>query len=105
MRWIAGLIMIFLGYGMPAHAAAQSSSPPDSPVAADGIDPPSGKGRLRFKSRGPVCMCGDGLSERDIERAMVRQGLAKAQADTGMPRVEGGRSAMDKQTPSGGVAQ
>lgn len=29
---------------------------------------PSPKGRLKFKSGGPVCMCGEGMNERDIER-------------------------------------
>ena len=33
---------------------------------------PAPKGRLKFKSSGPVCMCGQGMSERDIERAMAK---------------------------------
>jgi hypothetical protein len=34
-------------------------------------------GRLKFKGRGPVCVCSSGLSERDIEQA------AKRRADAG----------------------
>lgn len=33
---------------------------------------PAPKGRLKFKSSGPVCMCAEGMSERDIEQAMVK---------------------------------
>lgn len=34
---------------------------------------PAPKGRLKFKSAGPVCICGEGLSERDIEQAMANK--------------------------------
>jgi len=40
---------------------------------------PAPKGRLKFKSSGPVCMCGEGMSERDIEQAMARLEQAKAE--------------------------
>ncbi len=33
---------------------------------------PAPTGRLKFKSAGPVCICGEGLSERDIEKAMAK---------------------------------
>lgn len=33
---------------------------------------PAAKGRLKFKSTGPVCGCAEGLSERDIEQAMAK---------------------------------
>ena len=39
---------------------------------------PAPKGRLKFKSSGPVCMCAEGMSERDIEQAMTRLKQAKA---------------------------
>ena len=39
---------------------------------------PAAKGRLKFKSAGPVCMCGEGLSERDIEQALAKQQLEKS---------------------------
>ncbi len=39
---------------------------------------PAPKGRLKFKSSGPVCMCGEGMSERDIEQAMARLKQDKA---------------------------
>jgi len=33
---------------------------------------PAPKGRLKFKTSGPVCMCAEGMSERDIEQAMAK---------------------------------
>lgn len=39
---------------------------------------PVPKGRLKFKSSGPVCMCADGMSERDIEKAMAKFKANKA---------------------------
>lgn len=30
------------------------------------------KGRLKFKSIRPVCMCAEGMSERDIQQALAR---------------------------------
>ena len=39
---------------------------------------PAPKGRLKFKSAGPVCMCAEGMSERDIEQAMARLKQDKA---------------------------
>ena len=38
---------------------------------------PEPKGRLKFKSSGPVCMCAEGLSERDIEQAIAKSKLDK----------------------------
>lgn len=31
---------------------------------------PAPSGRLKFRRPGPVCMCGDGPSEKDIEQAL-----------------------------------
>lgn len=39
---------------------------------------PAPKGRLKFKSSGPVCMCAEGMSERDIEQAMAKLKQDKA---------------------------
>jgi len=33
---------------------------------------PAPKGRLKFKSSGPVCMCAEGMSERDIEQSIAK---------------------------------
>jgi len=41
---------------------------------------PVAKGRLKFKSAGPVCICGEGLSERDIEQGMARSKPGNAAA-------------------------
>ena len=55
-------------------AIAGPGEPPDSAVLSQtqtrvqgGLPAPTG--RLKFKSAGPVCICGEGLSERDIEKA------------------------------------
>ena len=39
---------------------------------------PAPKGRLKFKSSGPVCMCAEGLSEKDIEQAMSKAKSARS---------------------------
>ena len=52
---------------------------------------PAAKGRLKFKSSGPVCMCGEGLSERDIEQALAKSNLQKlAGQDSGTSQATGG---------------
>jgi len=33
---------------------------------------PAPTGRLKFKHSGPVCKCGDGLSEQDLEQALAK---------------------------------
>ena len=100
MWLIAGLLVVLLAHAVPAYAGPGSLPDLNAQSAVGRADLPPAKGRLRFKSAGPVCMCSEGLSEKDIERAMVRQGLAKPEATE-----ERDRSAMESKTPNGGVAR
>jgi len=60
----------------PVGAAPVASGAQEMPVQKGGL--PAATGRLKFKSAGPVCMCGDGMGEKDIEQA-----LAKAKSGSG----------------------
>lgn len=54
-------------------------------------DVPAAKGRLKFKSSGPVCMCAEGMSERDIEQAVAKSKQNKvADPDSGTSRSQDG---------------
>lgn len=69
--------------------AASAETTAQATPLRGGLPPPSG--RLKFKSAGPVCMCGDGLSEQDIERAATRAKAEKsAGADPGTSRGQAG---------------
>jgi hypothetical protein len=61
------VVLLSLMIALPAAAAAEAPSPAAS-AEAEAPRP----ARLKFKSRGPVCLCGNGLSEKDIERAAKR---------------------------------
>ena len=100
MWLVAGMLIVLLAHAAPVFAAPESPPGLSSPVATRGSGVPPAQGRLRFKSAGPVCMCGEGLSEKDIERAMARQGPAKPDATEGR-----NREALEGQTPNGGVAR
>lgn len=52
------------------QATKEQTTTVQIPLMQGGVAAP--KGRLKFKSSGPVCMCGEGMSERDIERAMAK---------------------------------
>ena len=75
MRHLTGWAIAFLFSLAPAATAAAE------PVAGSQMSTqatqwrggvPAPKGRLKFKSAGAVCGCGEGMSERDIEQAMAR---------------------------------
>jgi len=80
MRNLPGWVAAFLlptaaGAMAPAGAAsllALETSPQASVAPGGSSSVPAAKGRLKFKSAGPVCMCGEGLSERDIEQALAK---------------------------------
>lgn len=61
-----GPVLFSLMIAMPAMAAPEAPAPADG--SASERDAPRAP-RLKFKSRGPVCLCGNGLSEKDIEQA------------------------------------
>jgi len=78
------LLLLAAAGGMPSVSAAPMTSQETTTQATQrqttqiqgGV--PAPKGRLKFKSSGPVCMCGEGMSERDIEQAMARLEQDKA---------------------------
>lgn len=101
MWLIIEFLLVLLAYATPAIAAPESQSQISPPLTAASGGAPPPAGRLRFKSAGPVCMCGEGLSEKDIERAMARQAKAKQPA-----AAEGRNKApTESQTPNEGVSQ
>lgn len=61
---------------VPVNAAPVTSAEMLKPATPGQGGVPAPRGRLKFKSSGPVCMCAEGLGERDIEQA-----LAKSQSD------------------------
>ncbi len=65
-----GFVLLALMIAMTATAAPDAPIPPES--AASERDAPRAP-RLKFKSRGPICLCGSGLSEKDIEQATRAQ--------------------------------
>ena len=80
MRNLPRRVVVFLlstaaGIMAPAGAVpllGQETTPQASVAPGGSGSVPPAKGRLKFKSAGPVCMCGDGLSERDIEQALAK---------------------------------
>lgn len=68
-----GSAMLSLMIAMPVMAAPEATSPAAS--SAGEHDAPRAP-RLKFKSRRPICMCGNGLSEKDIEQAATERGRA-----------------------------
>ena len=80
------VVLLFLAAasGMASASAAPMTSQETTTQATQGQKTqmqggvPAPKGRLKFKSSGPVCMCAEGMSERDIEQAMARLKQDKA---------------------------
>lgn len=57
----------------PAEDALQASKAQATQMSTlESDEPTSNKKRLRFKSRGPTCMCVDGLSEKDISKQQIQ---------------------------------
>lgn len=114
MRILTGWVVAFLlpvaaGSMSPVSAAPVSSSEINMSSRATpgqgGV--PAAKGRLKFKSSGPVCMCAEGMSERDIEQAMAKSGSGKiadkiAGQDSGANR---GQAGGQEKTLNSGVAK
>lgn len=50
--------------------ASQAQTAQMSTIESD--EPTAKKKRLRFKTRGPTCMCVDGLSEDDIQKQQIQ---------------------------------
>lgn len=82
-RWAVAFLLSAAAASMaPVIAAPLASVPPEMTLQATqgqgGV--PAAKGRLKFKSAGPICMCAEGLSEKDIEQALAK---SKAEKRTG----------------------
>lgn len=110
MQLRSGFVIVLLTLSAPVMSATDTPREASSQVVTQTAGVPPAKGRLRFKSAGPVCMCGEGLSEKDIEAAMIRQGLSRAMSVHGSMAAEGrsnnamgGESQMNNQ--NGGVAR
>ena len=92
--WVVALL-VAAGAIAPVGAAPMVT-PEARPQAATGPGAyaavPAPKGRLKFKSAGPVCMCGEGMSERDIEHALAKSAAEKI----------AGQESGTSQTPVGG---
>ncbi|MFA6310498.1 MAG: hypothetical protein WCV99_17505 [Sterolibacterium sp.] len=78
--------------GAATMVVAAEPSSQASPGRGGFSSVPAAKGRLKFKSSGPVCMCAEGLSERDIEQALARSSA----------EVIAGQDTGHNQTPVGG---
>lgn len=68
----AGVLLSLIAGAAPPVVAAADKSLPSSSTASGTPSLPAATGRLKFKSSGPVCMCGEGLSEKDIEQALAK---------------------------------
>lgn len=70
------LILLFsaaFAVAEPAEDVLQASQAEAAQMSTLENDAPSdSKKRLRFKSRGPTCMCVDGLSEKDISKQQIQ---------------------------------
>lgn len=82
--WAVAFLLAF-AVGSTTNAATLVSAPSASAAAAAQGGVPQATGRLKFKSAGPVCMCAEGLSERDIEQALAKAKPAVG-ADSGSSR-------------------
>lgn len=59
---------------MPVHGAAQADQQTEPATEAGGEQKAEPRApRLKFRSRGPACMCLSGLSEADIQAAQSRR--------------------------------
>ncbi|GEM_PF-2994649 len=73
---LSAVALLLAGAAAAAEAPASPAVPEAAAAAGEraGETParPARKGRLRFRD-GPVCICSDGLSERDIRDGAARQ--------------------------------
>lgn len=74
--WVVAFLLPLTAGAITPVSAAPIVRPETSPQASMGSggfpSVPAATGRLKFKSSGPVCMCAEGLSERDIEQALAK---------------------------------
>lgn len=63
------IAMTLLAVGPAVGAEPESGAAASAGAQGAAAETPSAKPRLRFRSKGPACMCLDGLSEAEIEAA------------------------------------
>lgn len=61
-------VLLSLMIAMPAIAAPDAAVP-ETETGAASTNEAARAPRLKFRSRRPVCLCGNGMSEKDIEQA------------------------------------
>lgn len=66
------LLATAAAYADPVDQVASEVVPVTGELQQKDESVPLKKGRLRFKSSGPVCMCAEGMSEREIEKKRIR---------------------------------
>jgi hypothetical protein len=86
-----GLAVVFLltvtGGCIVLPGPVQAATPEvTTPVTKEQYRLPPPTGRLKFKSSGPVCMCAEGMSERDIEQAMAKLKAEKSSGSEGVAK-------------------
>ena len=87
MRWA---VVFYLSVAF-ANAAPAVSSETDTLAIKGQSEVPVVKGRLKFKSSRPVCMCAEGMSERDIQQALTRSKQGQvAEPDSDVKRSQDG---------------
>lgn len=88
--WVVAFLFAVAVAGIaPASAAPMVASDMAAPATSGQGGVPAPKGRLKFKSSGPVCMCAEGLSEKDIEQALAKAKSEKsADPNSGSGRIQ-----------------
>lgn len=81
------LVMVGLLLGatpsvVSAESGGERSGSDIEPIAGRDAQPPKSE-RLRFRGRGPTCMCVDGLSEEEIAAAERKRRQAAADRNDG----------------------
>jgi len=76
--WTALLSLAVVAFaGVASAESTRQTTPAQGEV-------PAPTGRLKFRSAGPVCICGNGLSEKEIEQSTAKSKAGKdADSDSG----------------------
>jgi hypothetical protein len=84
MRFFLTASLLGLVLAPPVHAGAAAGDTRAAVAATPGTEAAASKPRLRFRGRGPVCMCSSAsaLSEQDIQKAAVAMQAGAAAGTT-----------------------
>lgn len=71
-KWV---LICWAGFASLALASEDAVMSEVSATGVTRMSPalPKPTGRLKFKTSGPVCMCGEGMSEKDIARSLKQK--------------------------------